>query len=262
MDLDAARYSESSRLQRAWGEELVQRIEVPPEEVNSVLDLGCGDGGLTSLLATKFERAQVTGLDLSSNMIRFATARYASGRLRFVEADMQFLGSVVSENSVDLVFSNSALHWASNQEETLEAVEKALRPGGRLYARFPLEGHSPVFREALLETVAGPKYARYFSRLVWPWATPSYSQVQSKLKTLGFALLECKEEHYELEFQGAEEMQAWVECPCMAPFVKYVPVELVSDLIEEVSRRTLRSALGRFGTLAESFPKVLVVAVR
>ena len=56
---------------------------VPDIEARSVVDLGCGPGNSTEVLAARFPGASVTGLDSSPDMIEAARQRRPQVRFEF-----------------------------------------------------------------------------------------------------------------------------------------------------------------------------------
>src|SRR5262245_52552004 len=64
--------------------ELLARVPLTAAE--RVIDLGCGPGNSTELLAARWPDARVTGIDNSPEMLR--SARAAHAELEWVEADV------------------------------------------------------------------------------------------------------------------------------------------------------------------------------
>jgi SAM-dependent methyltransferase len=67
---DAHRYHELSDPQFAWGQRVLERVELHGDE--RVLDAGCGTGRLTTVLRSRVPRGRVTALDLSERMVSAA----------------------------------------------------------------------------------------------------------------------------------------------------------------------------------------------
>ena len=61
--------------QRVEGEQML--LDVLPQEVRRVLDLGCGDGRLLALVLQARPQAAGTGMDFSPAMLRGARERFA-----------------------------------------------------------------------------------------------------------------------------------------------------------------------------------------
>ena len=96
-----------------------------------VLDLGCGDGLLTTTLATRGARAM--GIDIDRAMLRAAVARTAPGQpepARFVEGRLEQLP--FRDGLFDVVVAVTVLCLVSNQVIAVREAARVLRPGGRL----------------------------------------------------------------------------------------------------------------------------------
>ena len=67
---NSADYHKSSQPQQQWAKELIAKLRLSGNEV--VLDIGCGDGKVTAEIARNLSGGNVTGVDSSPEMIRFA----------------------------------------------------------------------------------------------------------------------------------------------------------------------------------------------
>src|SRR2546430_14609406 len=72
-----------------------------------IVDLGCGTGELTALLAAELDAARADGIDSSEEMLSRAGPR-ATGRIAFRPGD---IARFTEWGDFDLIFSNAALHW-------------------------------------------------------------------------------------------------------------------------------------------------------
>ena len=96
-----------------------------------VLDLGCGNGRLYSMLEDK--NLGYVGIDSSEKLIEIAKAKYQGENIKFkvVEA----LRLPFSENSFNKVFSIAVLHHIPSDDfrlESLKEVGRILKPKGLL----------------------------------------------------------------------------------------------------------------------------------
>lgn len=110
--------------------DLLERVR--PRYGMRAIDLGCGTGELTAVLAERLD-ADVDGIDTSPAMLAKA-APLAHSRLRFRDQDIAALTDL---SPFDLVFSNAALHWVPDHEGLLRRLLPTMRPGAQLVFQLP-----------------------------------------------------------------------------------------------------------------------------
>ena len=107
-------------------------LEAMPADATRVLDLGCGDGRLLSLLLDHRDDVRdAVGIDNSPPMLGLARDRFESDeRVRIVEHDLG--RPIPSLGTVDVVVSGFAIHHLSHERKQALFAEVAasLRPGG------------------------------------------------------------------------------------------------------------------------------------
>jgi len=98
------------------------------ENVKRVLEVGCGNGVLSSYLAEKYGW-NVTGIDIDPEQIKIAKMDYEEkDNLKFIEADASKLP--YGNNEFDLVLSFDVLHHIPNWVITIEEINRVLKPNG------------------------------------------------------------------------------------------------------------------------------------
>jgi trans-aconitate 2-methyltransferase len=105
---------------------------LPDIEARSAMDLGCGPGNSTEVLAVRFPDAVVRGLDSSSDMIEAARRRLP--RVRFE------IGGIEEWNDpgpFDVILANAVLQWVPNHAELLPRLVAKLASGGGLAIQMP-----------------------------------------------------------------------------------------------------------------------------
>lgn len=112
-----------------------------------VVDVGCGSGELTALLAQRWPDADVEGVDSSAEML--ARAPTGVPRLRFVQADA---ATWRPSRRPDVVVSNAALQWVDGHESVLRELASGLAPGGWLAVQVP--GNVDAASHVLLREIA------------------------------------------------------------------------------------------------------------
>ena len=100
---------------------------VLPAAGGRALDLGCGTGRDTVLLAERF--AHVDAVDLSLPMIEIARARRSRPNVAYRQADLL---KAAGSGEYDLVLSVMTLHHVPDLQAALAHVKGLLAPGGRV----------------------------------------------------------------------------------------------------------------------------------
>ncbi|XP_065054781.1 trans-aconitate 2-methyltransferase-like [Rhopilema esculentum] len=122
----------STSMQEAYAKVLVDRIKFS-DDSSSVLEIGCGTGATAAYLARDVVRnGTVTGCDPQENRIRVAAEKYSGIEgLEFIKSTgVEALKG--KEQAYDVIYSNSVLHWMSDEEfeETMRLSFVAMKSGG------------------------------------------------------------------------------------------------------------------------------------
>jgi SAM-dependent methyltransferase len=99
-----------------------------PARGDRALDLGCGTGGQTALLADRY--AEVVAVDLSGPMVEFARRRRPAPNVRYEQRDLRGV-TPDTDGRFDLVFSAYTLHHVE-LDSALHRIRSLVRPGGQV----------------------------------------------------------------------------------------------------------------------------------
>lgn len=125
----AASYDSGSQVQREiCGVLAALRDDHPPQRLDHIVDAGCGTGYGLGLLADRFPRATLIGLDFAPAMLsRALAATSAHHSLRLLCADLEALP--LAPASIDAAWSSLALQWC-DPRRALAELGRILKPGG------------------------------------------------------------------------------------------------------------------------------------
>ncbi|XP_013395692.1 putative methyltransferase DDB_G0268948 [Lingula anatina] len=119
-----------ARYRPMWPSHVVERVlsyleEKLPAPHDRAVDVGCGSGQFTQLLAPHFNH--VTGIDVSDNQIQEARKMNQCKNIQYSSGPAETLP--LNDHSVDLVTSASAAHWFDLDKFYTE-VDRVLKPNG------------------------------------------------------------------------------------------------------------------------------------
>lgn len=127
----AERYDEVAVLQREIGQRMLDRLDYVKLQPSVVLDVGAGTGVATAQLAKRYRKAQILALDFALPMLKETRKRGSWLRKpRCLCGDFERLP--LADRSVDLIYSNAAIQWSNQLDQTFNEFLRVLRPGGLL----------------------------------------------------------------------------------------------------------------------------------
>ncbi|MFF7395812.1 trans-aconitate 2-methyltransferase [Achromobacter sp. NPDC008082] len=116
---------------------------VPNDAVKVAVDLGCGPGNSTEVLASRYPDATVTGMDSSEDMVQAARKRLPA--LAFELAD---IATWNPPQQYDVILANAALQWVPDHATLYPRLISKLAPGGILAVQTPDNMEEPAHRLA------------------------------------------------------------------------------------------------------------------
>jgi ubiquinone/menaquinone biosynthesis C-methylase UbiE len=111
-----------------------------------VLDLSCGSGWATCLLATRVPAGKAVGADISGEMIRLARKRSEGiQNAEFVQCNAEALP--YSASTFDKVLCVEAFYYYPEQRRVLEEIYRVLVPNGRIFILIDFYRDNPCWRD-------------------------------------------------------------------------------------------------------------------
>jgi len=205
---------------------------VEPKQGMRAVDLGCGPGELTAVLADRLPESDVLGLDNSPAMIAKARDFQRRG-LRFEQGDIAAFADPSGEG-YDLIFSNAALHWVRVDHASLLArLAAMLRPGGQLAIQVPANANHPTHRAVAVAAMEEPFRAALRGvdpapRVLEPEA---YADL---LWRLGLEERRVRLEVYSHELESRGAAIEWIKGSLLTAYEALLPAPLFAKFVERV----------------------------
>jgi ubiquinone/menaquinone biosynthesis C-methylase UbiE len=121
---------------------------LPISPTDRVLDVGCGSGSMSRLIARSFRKAKVTGVDVREQYLDFArecAQKENISNLTLRRADVFDLP--FPDATFDVVWTKYLLQWLKDPKSALAELKRVTKPGGCVvscdYVGFGIE-HYPI----------------------------------------------------------------------------------------------------------------------
>lgn len=229
-DWDAATYHQVSSTQFDWGLRVLDTLEVRGDE--HALDVGCGTGRVTAVLAGRLPRGRVIGLDRSAAMLRQA-ARYLSGAgVPLVQAGAEQLPFV---QAFDIVISTATFHWIPDHAALLTSLFATLQPGGRLHAQCGGEGNLERLRRRANALLQQAPFVSYFQDWPEPWHYANPEETAERLALAGFTDACAWLHEAPVVFPDARSYEMFTRAVCLRPYLHRLPEVLQNDFVSRIT---------------------------
>ncbi len=138
--------------------DLVNRIV--EEQPKKIIDIGCGSGMSTKVLAMRWPKAEIIGVDNSNTMLEQGKRLGLDVKWVFNDCNEKF--EVLGKT--DMIFSNASLQWLRNQEQVIKNWFEMLNPEGIVAVQIPLFEQMDM-KKCITEVSEKAKWQPYFKEV-------------------------------------------------------------------------------------------------
>jgi trans-aconitate 2-methyltransferase len=252
-------YGRNASAQTAWAAGLIPLLDLSGNE--TVLDLGSGDGRGTAALADLVPDGYVVGLDASPSMVGHARLHHARIRpnLEFVQGDLQ---AIPFRDRFDRVYSNAALHWASDLAAVTRGIACALRQGGRAVIQCGGAGNAAPMIAVLDALIRSPSWSPYFFEMAFPYTFTDDATFGAQLVAAGLVPVEVRLIPTTMTMAGRDGLAGWIRTTWL-PYTGSVPEDRRTAFVEALVDGFLaRYPAGPDGTVEVPMVRLQAVAER
>jgi len=252
-DWNSAQYLKFERERTQPAIDLVNRIGI--ENPKKILDVGCGPGNSTAVLAERFTDAYILGFDNSENMITTARKNYPKLDFRLCDASC---GLSSLDHDFDIVFSNACIQWVPNHEKLIGELMCLLRKGGVLAVQIPMNFNEPI-QKIIKEVSTSGKWKGYFpeARVYNTLSQGEYFDILSEL-TDNFDLWETVYYHV---MKSHDDILEWYRSTGLRPYLNVLDKEKQADFENDIMERLRKSyPVQKNGEVIFRFPRFFFVA--
>lgn len=232
---DAEEYHNLSYAQNEASAELLRHIQFIGTE--SVLDLGCGNGEITSKIANLLPAGSILGIDISPEMIQFAESQFPKFLYPNITFKIQDAQNIDFFNDYDIVFSSFALQWIKDKNGLFQKIYNSLTNNGLLAVTTPLQV-SPEFDKAIHILLSKDKWANYFTSFSPPWHFTNSNIICSLITENSFSISYLKICIQKVLFPSKIHLENYIKL--WFPFFTPLPENLRDDFFGEFMEEYLK----------------------
>jgi trans-aconitate 2-methyltransferase len=230
---------------------------IPQTDAPRAVDLGCGPGNSTEVLAARFPRAEVTGVDSSPEMI--AVARRRLPHLQFELAEIETWDGAAP---FGVILANAVLQWVSDHATLLPRLAEKLAPGGSLALQMPDNLDQPSHRLMREVAAEGPWASKLASAAAARTPLPAAGWYYALLQPL-CTRVDLWRTTYHHPLAGAAAVVEWVKGSGLRPFLVGLDPDEQSAFLARYQAAVERAYPPLAdGTVLLVFPRLFIVATR
>lgn len=138
-----------------WRQKATNRITNGPD---NILDLCCGTGDWTIMLAKRYPHARVIGMDFSQEMLKIAQQKVSNSEATNINLEIgDAMNLRYPDKSFDVVTIGFGLRNVPDADKVLQEIYRVLKPGGQLICLEAFKVETPVIKVG---------WQLYFNRLM------------------------------------------------------------------------------------------------
>lgn len=252
-DWSAAQYSKFEEERTLPAIELANAVR--KTQVRTILDVGCGIGNSTAVLANRFPGAAITGIDNSDDMLAAARKSYPGIGFRKLDAETELQNL---KSRYDIVFSNACLQWIPNHRPLLKNLFSLLEEDGILAVQIPQQAKHPV-HGILTSLSESEKWKQKIStvRKYNNLSEAEYFDILSEL-TDNFRIWETT---YFFSMPSHESLVEWYKGTGLRPYLKQLSPEDQEEYLQDFLQ-CLKELypLQKSGKIIFRFPRLFFLA--
>lgn len=236
--------------------DLVAAIPNSKRPVRFAIDLGCGPGNSTEVLAQRFAQAAVSGIDSSDDMIEAAKKRMPT-----VPFAVEGIATWRAAQPMDVILANASLQWLPDHATLYPHLASQLAPGGSLAIQTPDNLEEPAHQLAREVASQGP-WADRIGTVRHP-ARHNAIDYYAMLRSHGSRVDVWRTTYYHPLAGGAAAVVEWFKGSALRPYLAPLDAAQQAGFLARYQAEIAKAypALPD-GSVLLPFPRLFIVATR
>lgn len=231
--------------------------QVPLEAPRLCVDLGCGPGNSTELIAQRYPDATLLGLDTSPDMLASARRRLPEAEFRLADASTFTL-----EQPADLMFANAVLQWVPDHPALFPHLLSQVAAGGVLAVQMPDNLDEPSHAAMRAAAQDGPWAEKLTQAVAARGRLPSVGAYYDLLAP-HCARVDVWHTIYQHPLYGIPAIVEWVKGTGLRPFLDPLDRDEQAGFLKAYAERLAAHYPARVdGKVLLAFPRLFILACK
>ncbi|GAA4153628.1 trans-aconitate 2-methyltransferase [Chryseobacterium ginsenosidimutans] len=210
---------------------------IADEKEMKAIDLGCGTGEQTAILAEKFSEATFIGIDSSFEMLEKSKS-LENEHLHFRQATTEEI--LESNENWDLIFSNAALQWSDNHNKLFPKLISKLNHNGQLAIQMPYQSGN-ILNQILFEMAGEEPFKTQLNNWNRPSAVLTIDEYAQILFDNGIEDLNLSQKVYPIIAEDHETLFNFISGSALIPYLEKLDDEQQKVFTTEFKQRITKS---------------------
>jgi trans-aconitate 2-methyltransferase len=232
MTWDPDRYMEFADLRSRPGLELIARINHADPQI--IVDLGCGPGHLTAVLARRWPQARVIGIDDSAEMLATAETGFPSTQWPTIKWETANIDAWSPPYPISILYSNAALHWVGDHRALIPRLFDLVAPGGVMAIQMPDNWDQPT-HQLISRLVDDPRWQSRTAPVYPGHPVARSSEYRAWLQAEASELDQWRTTYYHV-LEDADPVLNWVKGSVLRPILAVLEPSEVDEFVSQLAK--------------------------
>ena len=217
-----------------------------------ILDLGCGTGELTKIIADRFPGATVLGVDSSAEMLSKAPRQE---NLSFAQRSVQ--EQLALPDKWNAIIANASLQWVGDHTVLFPKLISKLLPGGQLAVQMPSQKEN-LLNQILHKQVQEAPYYGVLKEAIRYSPVLSLDDYTRLFFSNGAQDILVYQKVYPIIASSTETLYEFISGSALVPYMEKLKEPMLSEFVQEYKNRI--AAHFTTSPMIYAFKRIILVA--
>jgi trans-aconitate 2-methyltransferase len=208
---------------------------IHPRPRMQIIDLGCGTGELTKILADRFKESTVLGIDSSAEMLSQTPKQE---NLTFLRSSIET--QVENNDQWDLIVANASLQWVENHHHLFSRIFSKLSENGQVAIQMPSQKENKL-NQLLVELAREAPYDGFLQGSIRHSPVLSLDDYTSLFFNSGVKEVVIYQKVYPLIVKSTDSLYEFISGTALIPYLEKLPDDLKIEFEQEFKNRIAKS---------------------